>query len=211
MAVLDKDLSLKVLWLGWITALFLFILSGYLYQSRLDVDVHDFMVSWQPFASIQDVWGFFSWLGEDHVQAIICIVVAIFYYKKANYKMARVWYSSIVIFLLSGIAVQIFKHIIGRPRPKMLPEYDVLWFEVGAKWHSMPSGHTMTTMAWLACLLPFYKGKFKAFIVLFACAVGFSRVGIGAHYLSDVLIGGVLGYVFGMMLRNKFNLYKEVR
>lgn len=200
----------KVFWCGWVLSLFALGLTVYLYESRLDIDIYKSAVNYTPFPFIQDIWGFLSWLGEDHVQILICVSVAILYYKKSNYQMSRVWYMSIVIYLLSGICVQIFKHIIGRPRPKMLPEYDILWFELGARLHSFPSGHTMTTFAWLACLMPFYHLKIRILLAFMACAIGFSRVGIGAHYLSDVLMGGVLGYAFGMILREKMNLKKEV-
>lgn len=197
--------------MGCLLSLLFFCLAVYLYQSQLDIQVHKFMVSYAPFSHIQDMWGFFSWLGEDHVQALVCVFMGILYYKRQNYSLSRVWYSSVVIFLLSGVCVQIFKHIIARPRPKMLPEYDISWFAFGAEWHSMPSGHTMTTFAWLACILPFYNMKLRVFFVVMAAAVGFSRVGIGAHYLSDVLVGAVLGYVLGMTMREKFKLRKEVK
>lgn len=200
----------KLFWGGWILSIIALGLSVYLYETRLDITIYQNTVTYAPFSFIQDMWGFLSWLGEDQVQIFICIVAGIFYYKKSNYQMSRVWYISIIIFLMSGILVQVLKHIIGRPRPKMLPEYDVLWFELGARLHSIPSGHTMTTFAWLACLLPFYNLKIKVFLVVMACAIGFSRVGIGAHYLSDVLMGAVLGYATGMVLREKMNLRKEV-
>ena len=49
--------------------------------------------------------------------------------------------------LISGIAVQIFKHILGRPRPPMFHLYNLSsldFFQFDSKWHSFPSGHTAT-------------------------------------------------------------------
>lgn len=204
-------MSKKVFLMGCGLSFISFCLAVYLLQSKQDIAIHQFMANCAPFLHIQDVWGFLSWLGEDHIQILICVFMGIFYYKRQNYSLSRVWYSSTIIFLLSGLCVQILKHIIARPRPKMLPEYDFTWLSFGAEWHSMPSGHTMTTFAWLACILPFYSLKVRLFLVVAASLIGFSRVGIGAHYLSDVLVGAVLGYVFGMVLREKFKLRKEIK
>ena len=196
---------------GFLLAFAVVLVALILWQTRIDTAIHMWAQHSKDTHGGESFWGFLSWLGEDHVQMAICLFFGIWYYKQSNYQMSRVWYLSVVIYLLSGVCVQILKHIIARPRPKMLPEYEVQWFEFGAKLHSMPSGHTMTTFAWLACLLPFYPKKVQAFLMLTAALIGFSRVGLGAHYTSDVLIGAVLGYTFGAWMRQKFKLTKEVQ
>jgi len=58
--------------------------------------------------------------------------------------------------LISGIAVQIFKHILGRPRPPMFHLYNMSsldFFQFDSKWHSFPSGHTATIFAFIFCLI----------------------------------------------------------
>lgn len=42
--------------------------------------------------------------------------------------------------------------------------------------------------------------KFKYIWFVFACLVAFSRVYFGAHYLSDVLAGAVIGYLIGLIM-----------
>lgn len=186
------------------------VVSYYLFVSGLDKEISRASISFLKGFGIQDVWGLLSRMGEDWFQILVSVSFGVFYYKKCHYKLSRIWYSSIVIYLLSGVLVQIMKFVVARPRPKMLPEYDPVFFEFGAKMASWPSGHTMTTFAWLACLMPFYGKKIQLFMFVMACAVGYSRVGLGSHYLSDVISGAVIGYIFGMLMREKFKLNKEV-
>tara|TARA_R110000868_G_scaffold262401_2_gene521134 strand:- start:115244 stop:115891 length:648 start_codon:yes stop_codon:yes gene_type:complete len=208
---LDKNKKALMLF----SVLAAFSLSYYLYITRLDVDIHRSVIAWGSDAGfktqLQDVWGLLSRIGEDWFKIIVSITMGVFYYKKCHYQLSRVWYSSIIIYMLSGVLVQIMKFIVGRPRPKMLPEYNVEWFEFGARMNSWPSGHTITTFAFLACVLPFYPRKIQIPMVLLAGLIGFSRVGIGAHYMGDVISGAVLGYVVGTLLLQKFKLRKSCK
>ncbi len=92
----------------------------------------------------------------------------------------------------SGIAVDLLKVLFGRTRPKLLfadGTYDFSWLGFAADYWSFPSGHTaavaaLATALW--CLWP----RHVLFYVALASVVAASRVVTGAHYLSDVVIGG---------------------
>jgi membrane-associated phospholipid phosphatase len=107
----------------------------------------------------------------------------------------------------AGLAVSVFgsagvlfalKELIGRPRPLgPIPAYIETSF-------SFPSGHATLSIAFFAFLLwtvygsmsPLWKrsGLISASIIILA--IGFSRLYLGVHYLSDVLAGYILGGVF---------------
>ena len=80
----------------------------------------------------------------------------------------------------------------GRTRPKLLfadGTYDFSWLGFAADYWSFPSGHTaavaaLATALW--CLWP----RHVLFYIALASVVAASRVVTGAHYLSDVVIGG---------------------
>ncbi len=98
------------------------------------------------------------------------------------------------VFLLAKLLEVGFKTFFARPRPTMVPHL------VEAGGYSFPSGHAMTavvTWGLLAAVLTCHLGGRKralppvvaAFII---AAVGFSRIYLGVHYLTDVIAGALL-------------------
>ena len=116
---------------------------------------------------------------------------------------------SIFIFfniLFSGIAVQIFKHILGRPRPPLfhsnnLSTIDIFNFD--SRWHSFPSGHTATIFEFIFCLI-FLFPKIKNILITIAVVIASTRVIVGAHYVSDIFGGALVAYITSILLREKF-------
>ena len=108
--------------------------------------------------------------------------------------------------LISGIAVQIFKHILGRPRPPLfhsnnLSTIDIFNFD--SRWHSFPSGHTATIFAFIFCLI-FLFPKIKNILITIAVVIASTRVIVGAHYVSDIFGGALVAYITSILLREKF-------
>ncbi len=132
--------------------------------------------------------------------------------KYTNMKKSRQVFLLIIFsFAVAGISGDILKVIFDRTRP--IHEYaNELSFFTRSASPSMPSGHSTKSVA---LALPFlfyaeYKGRFhtmvKCILVFVALMVCFSRIFLGAHYLSDVLSG--IGWVFlclpvSVMLSNK--------
>jgi undecaprenyl-diphosphatase len=79
----------------------------------------------------------------------------------------------------------------GRARPfETIPTADPL---IGATvGQSMPSGHAATSFAG-AVVLTYLLPRGAPLFFLLAAAIGFSRIYVGVHYPSDVLVGAVLG------------------
>jgi membrane-associated phospholipid phosphatase len=103
----------------------------------------------------------------------------------------------------SGIVVNIFKFIFARARPKFLDElgpYDFFGrMGVGYDFSSFPSGHS-TTMGALGAILALWFPKLRI-LTIPACFLGaVSRVAVGAHFPSDVIIGFALGFLFSLYL-----------
>jgi undecaprenyl-diphosphatase len=61
---------------------------------------------------------------------------------------------------------------------------------------SFPSGHTITAFAVAVSVGLFYPSLLPA-LLFCACNVGVSRVVLGMHFLSDVLVGAFLGTILG--------------
>lgn len=98
-------------------------------------------------------------------------------------------------FAFTGIVSLLAKYLIGRERPGLSGEG--LWRFVGPTFDpvyaAFPSGHatTMATLALLAVVL--FTGWRRAAIIVFAVLVALSRIAIGAHHVSDVTAGWLVG------------------
>lgn len=96
---------------------------------------------------------------------------------------------------VSGILANVFKWIFGRARPEFLEAGRAAdWTLFNSDWgfQSYPSGHTTTVFAAafvLATLFPRWRWVFWGLAVI----GGLGRIAYGAHYLSDVVAGAVLG------------------
>ncbi len=110
----------------------------------------------------------------------------------------------------SGILQTIAKEAVGRSRPVFgRGAFDFKPFG-GADYHSFPSGHTMLSVAtsWiLARQVPFVPLK----IVFYTLPVitGASRVYVGAHWLSDILLGSALGIACAESVLRLYPLIKQ--
>jgi len=107
---------------------------------------------------------------------------------------------------VSGLTVDLLKIIFGRTRPQLLfaaGTYDFTWLGMRADHWSFPSGHAATAAALMTalwCLWP----RHLLFYVALAVLVAASRVITGAHYLSDIVMGGVIGIVATRCLAQVF-------
>lgn len=114
------------------------------------------------------------------------------FYRKAYWRVALFLVTTP---LLGGVISTAVKVLVDRPRP----EHDEPITEAFGK--SFPSGHAMTsTVAYgtlLLAFMPFIPPRRRraavAGYVLLVLLISASRLGLGVHYLSDVLGGIVLG------------------
>ena len=95
-------------------------------------------------------------------------------------------------FLVSAFITLASKQIIKRERPyNRYLELDPVVFENS---YSMPSGHTSSAFATATSLsLAYPKWYVIAPSFVWAGSVGYSRMHLGVHYPSDVLIGALVG------------------
>lgn len=62
---------------------------------------------------------------------------------------------------------------------------------------SFPSAHAAIAFATAAVSLYLFSDLFGPWLFVAAFVVALSRVAVGVHYVSDVVFGGILGFVVG--------------
>ena len=122
----------------------------------------------------------------------------------------RSWFVAQCI-VFSGLICCILKIIFGRARPKMwfnAHEYGLYWFNTKGSYWSFPSGHATTVFS-IAFALIFLFPRHRLLFIAIGLLVALSRVLLGYHYLSDVLVGGYLAglevVLLIYLLRKKIN------
>lgn len=95
--------------------------------------------------------------------------------------------------LTSGTWTYLIKGWAGRERPKERQEQVADW---GVGLRSFPSGHSTGAWAVATVIANQYSGHRAVPIVAYgtAAAMSYSRMVVGAHWLSDVVVGGLIGY-----------------
>jgi len=90
---------------------------------------------------------------------------------------------------IGRLAVEAVKLVVTRPRP---PSGD--WLEIVKSW-SFPSSHSAGTMMTCVALAVLFGRGERAMILalLAALAIGWSRIALGVHWPSDVLVGWGFG------------------
>jgi len=111
------------------------------------------------------------------------------------------WWTIVAFWLVMGgvgLSVQSAKSFISRARPADVAYYEVEHF-------SFPSGHSTTGFAlfgFLAYLLcrntqnSTYRKLILVGAAILILLIGFSRIYLGVHFLSDVLAGYILGFLW---------------
>jgi membrane-associated phospholipid phosphatase len=105
---------------------------------------------------------------------------------------------------VSGILVNVLKWIFGRARPSHLEEGRAAdWTLFNSDWgfQSYPSGHSTTVFA-AAFVLAAIFPRWRWIIWFLAVLGGLGRIAEGAHFLSDVIAGGLLGAATAWWLKD---------
>lgn len=133
---------------------------------------------------------FFTELGT-FIAAPALLLSLVFGKKKKKFLLWPLWTSLVASFAFSYLV----KEIVQRGRPLAF----ALIQETG---YSFPSSHAAVAFALVPLLNQEYP-KWKWIWYTLAGCVALSRVYLGVHYLSDVVAGGLLGFVLGKVCISK--------
>ncbi|MBI5885140.1 MAG: phosphatase PAP2 family protein [Deltaproteobacteria bacterium] len=134
------------------------------------------------------------------------------YSGKESFKDLGKW--ALVSVIASGAIVHILKTAFERPRPSHAVRdigaflSNPSLFDFTGRFNSMPSGHTVAAFAFAYVAGRRFPRLAPLFYVLAAFVAG-SRVYLGSHYPSDVVIGGLVGLGIGWVVTDKIQFKKR--
>lgn len=151
-------------------------------------------------ATLDHISSMLSWLGLGFPYVILLVISLSAAYLNL---LPKKWIALSWLFLLAlaipGLACDLMKPILGRSRVHLLFDQNSYGFYFlnsgfGASYYSFPSGHATAIAAVMTiCMLLWPKG-WPIFLLLII-TVGCSRICLGTHFFSDVLVGSYLGVV----------------
>ena len=135
------------------------------------------------------------WVGritEPWLLRGVAVVVGVLLWRRGARRSAGWLVGTMAV---AGLLSVVLKLLVSRTRPAFTDPVTV------AGGYSFPSGHALNSMAFAACavilLSPALAGRSRALLVAsavgFVLLVGFDRVSLGVHYVSDVLAGWTVG------------------
>lgn len=137
---------------------------------------------------------FITHFGDTTPVVLFCLF-SIFYQSTLGTNIG--WLSTGTL-ILSQILVQILKHSVHRTRPYVV--LDTTFVVAPPKCvYSFPSGHTNAAFCVALILCHTFPIVSPLFLII-ATLVGISRIYLGIHYPTDVLIGGILAYLSFMAI-----------
>ncbi len=155
-----------------------------------------------------DVWDFlfntFTILGEEVVLIIILGFVYWSYDKKIGEKIGFTVFLSLTLNSL-------IKLVVKRPRPFMVDNTIENMRPETAEGYSFPSGHTQTASTAFFSLYYFIKKKWLLIVaIIVTTLVALSRMYLGVHYLTDVLVGAILGILIAWLVSKYYDKIKNI-
>jgi membrane protein DedA with SNARE-associated domain/membrane-associated phospholipid phosphatase len=172
---------------------------------RVDLAVFNFLQSLRT-SAIDHIMVAISALGGVYVLLPLAIVVLAWLAVRRCWHTAGYWLAAVGSY---EIFVQILKYTLARERPMNLYGHRAI------EQFSFPSGHATSSMVVYGFLTFLLSRKQTANVrvaimataAILVALIGFSRVYLGAHWLSDVLAGFALGLAWVTLLAAVYTHY----
>jgi len=161
-----------------------------------DESVRNFMAQHQNHAThnlMRKVSRFGDW--PEHFA--LGLALAGFAWWRGNRKWTRIFLSMLIALSIAGVLGHGIKIATGRARPSVRAEE--VWNRFSTKYHAFPSGHVAASTAFFGVL--FFASRRIGLVCLpIPIVIGFSRMYVTAHYLSDVVCAAVLGILTALLV-----------
>lgn len=156
------------------------------------------------FGRLGSHYGQWNWL------MVPCVLVLVIAWLSKKPAVMRIVAIMILASVIGGLGANVSRAITGRTRPNAPVEqgwYGVRsqgkWLIVNSNYNAFPSAHATASMALIAPLFLLRRRLWWALLPV-PVAISAARICVGAHHLSDVLAGMLLGFAIGCWVTRKF-------
>lgn len=202
-------------WLAWPICL---ALAGYFLVQPFDAAINRAMVRWADSSGGDLRRELHAW--QQYGQGLAMIIVALAVMLHERERRVRLWDLALAA-IVAKLVAQGAKMLIGRPRPRPqyedattilgpFGEYPIVLKDgttrlvhawdtsagAGTDLWSMPSSHTLFAAVLSVFLAQLYP-RLTPLLVVLTLVVAAGRVMFDAHWATDVIVGGLLGWGIG--------------
>ncbi len=165
---------------------------------HFDHSVREFMMRHQD-PAMRNFMRYVSLLGDWPLHAAVGLVLLGLAWRRGSEEWTRIFLAMLLAMMLAGVADTVIKRTVPRARPSV--HTDIRWGgpRFSSKYHSFPSGHVGASTAFFGVLL-IARRRVGLVCGAIPVLIGFSRMYLGAHYLSDVVCAAVLGTLCALVV-----------
>ena len=165
---------------------------------HFDDSVREFMIEHQN-PAMRNFMRYVSLLGDWPLHAAVGLVLLGLAWRRGSEEWTRIFLAMLLAMMLAGVAGTVIKRTVPRARPSVHAETRWGGPHFSSKYHSFPSGHVGASTAFFGVLL-IARRRIGLACLPIPILIGFSRMYIGAHYLSDVVCAAVLGTLCALVV-----------
>jgi membrane-associated phospholipid phosphatase len=181
-------------WLISIAIAVIAIAASFYFDDR----VRDFMMQHQNNA-VRNFMRYVSLFGDWPSHAAVGLVLLGLAWRRGSAEWTRIFLAMLLAMMLAGVTGTVIKRTVPRPRPSVHTEKPWGGPRFSSKYHSFPSGHVGASTGFFAVLI-IARRRIGLVCLSIPILIGFSRMYIGAHYLSDVVCAAVLGILCAVIV-----------
>jgi membrane-associated phospholipid phosphatase len=169
---------------------------------HFDDSVRDFMMQHQN-PGLRNFMRYVSLLGDWPLHAAVGLVLLGLAWRRGSKQWTRIFLAMLLAMMLAGVVGTVIKQTVPRARPSVYT--DARWGgpRFSSKYQSFPSGHVGASTAFFGVLVVARRRVGLACLPI-PTLIGFSRMYIGAHYLSDVVCAAVMGILCALVVAHFF-------
>jgi membrane-associated phospholipid phosphatase len=172
---------------------------------HFDDAVRDFMAQHQS-PAMREFMRNVSFFGDWPSHVVLGLLLFALAWRRHSQKWMRIFSAMILAMALAGVVGTVIKRAVPRARPSVKSELRWGGPRFSTKYHAFPSGHVGASTAFFGVLI-FARRRVGLACLPIPILIGFSRMYLGAHYLSDVVCAAVLG-LFCALLVTYFLLWR---